>query len=382
MAASDTAARPIRVALVITELNVGGAERCLVNLATGLDRRKFEVAVISLAPRPAGDQQTLVRRLEEAELAVTFLDARSAWQAASTMRRLRRAVCDAGADVVQTFLFHADVLTALACRRMGATRLVQGIRVADPSRWRMRAQRFAARRARRVVCVSQAVVDFARDRVGIPAEKLVMIPNAVDVAPFQAAEPARLAAEGVPDQRQVLLCLGRLHRQKGLDWLLQQAPAILAQLPEHDLVIVGRGPEQPALASLAEKGGLAGRVHFLGWRSDIPQLLRRSALLVLPSRWEGMPNVVLEAMAAGRAVAAADTHGVRELLGENGSSQIFAGGDAESLVGTVVRLGQNPAQAADLGRQNLQRAEAEFSLSAMVGAYQRLYQSLVENASP
>lgn len=364
----------IRVALVITELNVGGAERCLTQLAIGLDRARFDPMVIAIAPRPEAEQQTLVHQLEAAEVPVCFLNTASKWQVLIAARRLRKELDRFAPDVVQSFLFHADVLVRVA-NRGNRHPAVLGLRVADPARRRQRLQRWAARQATAVVCVSDAVRDYARGVVKIPAEKLVVIPNAIDVATQRAAKPLDLKTIGIPAARQVILCVGRLHPQKGIDWLLNTMPQVFAQLPTHDLLIVGAGPDEARLRTQLRELEIADRVHLVGWRSDVPRLMAAASQLVLPSRWEGMPNVVLEAMAAGLPVVATDTHGVRELLAPDHEGQIVTFGDSETLIGRLVSLGRDRELARRIGTANQARAAAHFSLQSMVAAYASLYES-------
>jgi glycosyltransferase involved in cell wall biosynthesis len=123
--------------------------------------------------------------------------------------------------------------------------------------------------------------------------------------------------------------------------------------------------------------GIAPRVYFAGWRADVPAILAAAEMLVLPSRWEGMPNVVLEAMAAGKPVVVRRVEGTEELLGDLGREQIVDAGPKELLADRVIHFAQNPQLAADLGRKNQQRAIQLFSIETMVEKYERLYDSLV-----
>lgn len=368
---------PIRIALVITELEVGGAERCLANLAVRLNRSRFAPTVYSLAGPPCDDQQTLVRRLAEAAVPTRFVNVRSARQFPTAIRRLRQMLAEQQPDIVQTFLFHANVVGALAARGAGAIRTVHGMRVADPSRWRLVVERAVGGRVDRVVCVSRSVADFYTRRARIPAEKIAVIPNGIDVESYSDVPPADLAAVGLPARRQAIVYVGRLHAQKGLDWLLRLMPQVFSHLPDCDLLLVGQGPEGPRLERLVRSLGIQDRVHFAGWRSDVPQILRASRLLVLPSRWEGMPNVVLEAMASGLPVVSTRAEGVMELLGEAAEEQTVAAGDRDGFVSKLFDLLGDDAVAERIRQQNLHRAGQHFSLDAMVDAYQQLYQSLL-----
>jgi glycosyltransferase involved in cell wall biosynthesis len=364
------------LALIITELEVGGAERCLVNLATGLDRDRFAPVVYSLAPPPAGSASALVDQLRRAEIPLQFVGVRSTWQFGTAVGRLRRLVARQHPQIVQTFLFHANIVGTLACRFRPRPALVHGMRVADPARWRLLAERRLNGFAERVTCVSRSVADFYVQRAGIPESKIVVIPNGIDVAAYTTAPPLDRAELGVAPGRRLMTFVGRLHAQKGLDWLLELLPGVLSQVPDVDVVLVGRGPERQRLQTAVGSLGLADRVHFAGWRADVPGLLRASCLLVLPSRWEGMPNAVLEAMAAGLPVVSTRVQGVAELLGEAAEPQTAACGDHQEFAAKLVQVLGDRALADQLGRQNRQRAAERFSLAAMCAAYAQLYESL------
>ena len=130
---------PIRLALCITELEVGGAERCLMELATRLDRAKFLPVVYSLGPRPTGEQAALVQRLEAAGVPVHFLNGRTRLAAPIVLWKLIRLLRSQNPQIVQSFLFHANLLGTLAAHLAGAPYMVTGIRVAERRRaWHLR----------------------------------------------------------------------------------------------------------------------------------------------------------------------------------------------------------------------------------------------------
>ncbi len=366
----------VRIAFVITELEVGGAERCLVNLATRIDRARFEPLVISLGTRPAAGRDALVTQLEEAHVPVRFLNRQSAWQIQTGFALLARVLLEYRPQIVQTFLFHANVLGAAAARRAGIVHTLAGIRVADPRRWRAWMERWACRNAERFVCVSEGVAQHCR-ALGYPAGKLAVVPNGDDYGRIVEARPIELAKLGLPAGQRAILFVGRLDRQKGLDELLANCPQVMAALPRHDLVVVGDGAQQTALKELAAARGIVERVHFAGWRADVPEILAASEMLVLPSRWEGMPNVVLEAMAAGKPVVATRAHGVAEALGELANDQCVDVGSGVQFAEKVIHFAQNPQLGREIGRRNQRRAADQFSLDAVVGNYERLYASIL-----
>ncbi len=368
----------IRVALCITELDVGGAERALVELATRLDPARVAPVVYCLQPRPESDEASCVPPLEAAGIAVHCLGARRTWQIPGALRRLKRLLVDEKPDLVQTFLFHANIAGRIAARRAGVRRVVSGIRVAEQhSRWHLWIDRLTAGLVDRHVCVSQAVARFSAERARLPADRLVVIPNGIDADRYPAECPADLDSCGLRAGRRVVTYVGRLDRQKGVRWLLETAPLWLERVPDCDLLLVGKGPEQGALDIECRERGISDRVQLAGWRTDVPEILAASDLLVLPSIWEGMPNVVLQAMASRLPVLATDVEGVRELLGPAADAQVVRYGDTQTFAEKLVALMSDRALASELGRQNRRRVASEFTLDRMVAAYQDLWESLM-----
>ena len=372
----------LSVACCITDLELGGAEKQFTQLALGLRERghRPQVVVLAAPPQPPGD--LLLTRLRDAAIPVEFLGVGRYWQLPAAVGRLTRWLQTLRPEIMQCFLHHANVLGSMTARRAGVPYLVSGQRVADRRR-NLRAwlARRLDRQFARHVCVSQHVARYVVDEVGLPADKVIVIENGIDTAPYVAAAPATRNLEQLDPRRRVLLFVGRLDAQKRVDWLIDRMPAILAQLPDHDLVIAGRGPLERSLRAQAGKLNVARRIHFAGWRSDLPELLARSEMLLLTSAWEGMPNVVLEAMAASLPVVSTRVEGVEELLGEAATEQTFDGGDATAFLEAVVRLAQSPSLATDLGRRNFLRAESHYSIRRMVDSYVALYRQLVDGTT-
>jgi starch synthase (maltosyl-transferring) len=200
------------------------------------------------------------------------------------------------------------------------------------------------------------------------------------VAAFAVSAPLVFSGLGLPPGRRGILYVGRLHEQKGVRWLLKAAPHFLGQLPNHDLILAGEGPELRTLESMTRTTGCAERIHFVGWQANVAPLRAAADLLVLPSRWEGMPNVVLEAMAAGKAVVATRSEGVVELLGEQAEPQTAEVNDMGVFTQRIVELAANDSPRNLLGKLNQARAASMFSLPAMIQQYEHLYDSLAVTA--
>lgn len=369
---------PQPLALVITGLEPGGAERALTQLALRIDRNQFLPVVFSLQPRPQPDKCVLVDELTAAGVVVVFLNARSKWQFAYAVWRLAFHLKKLQPAIVQSFLFHANVVAAYAGKWSGV-KVVAGIRVADPSRARLRAERWIAPLVQKFVCVSESVADFSATTAGLPRDKLCVIPNGVDVAKFRDAKPADRAALGLPSDRRFLIAVGRLDPQKGQDWLLPLLPRIFAERPQYDLLLVGDGPARERLQAQATTLQMQSRIHFLGWQSQVPRLLKLADVLLLPSRWEGMPNVLLEAMAAGLPVVTTAVEGAAEILGPLAEQQLTPLHDGFALQERVLAMTASASAREGLGKQNQERVCQHFSLAVMASAYEELYCQIINS---
>jgi glycosyltransferase involved in cell wall biosynthesis len=391
-----------RIAFVITELDVGGAERQLVNLATGLDRRFFKSRVYALGGAPPAGKDELVQRLHQAEVPIELLNARGWWQFGPTVEQLAARLREFQPHVMQSFLFHANVIGALAARSAKVPAVSLGIRVNDPRWWRGMLERRIARRADRVVCVSQSVSVAAQRRLRLREEQCVVIPNGIDVDRFEFTAPMDLGRFGVPPGVKPIVFVGRLDRQKGAERLVDLVPAL--ETFGHHLLIVGSGPLERRLRTIMGHQKGSERVHFAGWQAEIPSILAACSLLVLPSRYEGMPNVVLEAMAAGLPVLTTPADGVLEIMGDKKGSGVFRGknpslwtrlfrerlptpslsplADGQVLAYSsswiaAMLTALDPEVAQARGELNRQRVREHFSLTAMVQQYERLFSGLI-----
>jgi glycosyltransferase involved in cell wall biosynthesis len=160
--------------------------------------------------------------------------------------------------------------------------------------------------------------------------------------------------------------VGRLAAQKDYPTFLRAAVDLAARYADVDFLVVGEGPERAALERLAGEFGIGPRVRWLGLRHDVPAILASVDVLALSSRFEGLPNVVIEAMGAGAAVVAADVGGCRELLGAGRYGVLVEAGRADALAGAASRLLANEEERGALARAARARVESAFSVDAMV----------------
>jgi glycosyltransferase involved in cell wall biosynthesis len=365
---------PVRLAFCITELDAGGAERALSQLVLGLDRTAWEPKVFCLGP-----PGPFAGVLQDDGVSVRCFDAVHQWDAPRVLWQLRRELSAWRPQLLQTFLFHANILGRLAGRRAGVPRIVCGQRVAERrTSWHGRLDRWTDRWVDRHVCVSQGVAEFCEHVVGLPREKLHVIPNGIEYERFATASPIDWTELGLPRDAQVVLCIGRLEPQKGIDDLLTAWADVVPAHPSAHLVIVGDGPDRATLERQAEGLALRARVHFLGRRDDVPRFLQGAVGLALPSRWEGMPNVVLEAMAAAKPVVATQVEGTAELVVPERTGWLVPVSHPPALASALRELLNHPERATNFGVEAQRLSKSQFAADKIVAAYDRLYRELLQ----
>jgi len=234
-------------------------------------------------------------------------------------------------------------------------------------------ERFAARWADVVVCVSEA--EESRGRAAGVGGRHRVVPNGVSLGAWVASGPReRAEARGRLglEARPLAVCVGRLTRQKGQDLLLTAWPRVREHVPESALVLVGDGPEESHIRELAGDG-----VELVGSREDVLEWYTAADVVVLPSRWEGMSLVPLEAMACARSVVATDVSGAREAIGDEAGA-VVALGDLDALAEAVTERLRDTSRADSEGRAGRSRVEASFDLRRTTAAVGDLYAELIE----
>jgi glycosyltransferase involved in cell wall biosynthesis len=228
----------------------------------------------------------------------------------------------------------------------------------------------------RYVCITEGVRREAVE-VGLDPARAVRIPNGIDVASYSTfIPPARLPELGPPEERSVVLFVGRLDDQKCVDILLRAFAHVRARVPGARLAIAGKGPRQPALAALAHDLGLDGSVAFLGARDDVPALHRAAAVYVLPSRSEGLSNALMEALASGTPVVATDIPGTNEVVRHDVEALLVPVNNVHALAEAIERILADSALAARLSAAGRARAAGEFDLDRVADRYIELLEEV------
>lgn len=360
----------MRLALVISSLAMGGAERVIVTMANYWANRGWDIALITLA----GVEQDwypvapTVRRVGCDLMHDSGHLGAAVHQNIQRLRRLRRAVKEAGPDAVISFGDATNVLAVLATAGLGIPVIIS--ERTDPRRhaivWAWRKLRtLVYRRATALVVQTEAMRAWGSRMV--PAERIHVIPNPV-------ACPKR--GDAVPDIMQVpertILGMGRLAREKGFDLLVRAFHACAAMHRDWVLVILGEGEERARLEALAADLGIRDRVILPGRIQDPSAFLHAAALFVMPSRYEGFPNALVEAMAAGLPVIAADCDsGPREIIRPGFDGMLVPTGDSRALAAAMQTLIIGPALRHRLGT-NAKGITARFGMEKVMAMWEAL----------
>jgi glycosyltransferase involved in cell wall biosynthesis len=375
----DPVVKRLKVLIVVPALGGGGAEMHVARLLTHLDPAAFEGVLVCL--RHGGDYHDRLPphvRVRYACRAIVQSSTASAYLAIPALAAMLR---NERPDVVCSFLAHATASLQIALRLSGLrSALVVGLQN-NPSReqwasalitWPLkRAYRSALRGARTIVALSNGVAGAFREANPALADKVCRIYN-IGLDGNVSALTKVPVVETCPDGALIVAC-GRLAAQKDYPTLLRAFRRISARHPAR-LWILGRGPLEDSLAVLAADLGIADRVSFLGFRSNPFAYMARADCFVLSSAWEGLANVLVEAMACGSPVVSTRCpFGPEEIITDGVNGLLVGVGDADALADAVIRVLTDRALAGNLATAGAARA-LDFTAAATVGLYERVFE--------
>ncbi len=366
--------RRIRVLQVTHDLGVGGLPRVVETLVRTIDPERFDVSAVclnfagELADALTADGYT-VSVLEQGRRKPDYLSS----------FRLARFLRAGSYDVVHSHNTQPLYDAALGTFLTGRSTLIHTDHARNfPDRFRyMALEHIAAWRAFRVVGVSEHTTDNLHRYERIPRRKLVSIPNGIDGRLFDRPvdRAAVRASLGVPPDAFIALFGSRLEAQKDVPTLLEAFGLVARRRTDVHLVIAGQGTLQGELEARSQALGLGARVTFAGVRLDMPDVLRASDIFVLSSTWEGLPMVILEALAAGCPIVSTAVGGVPTAVEDGVSGLLVPPRDPAALAGAIERLAGDEALRTRLAAAGKAVFAERFSATAMVRRYEELYEA-------
>jgi glycosyltransferase involved in cell wall biosynthesis len=362
-----------RIVQIISTLDRGGAEKQLALLATGLPREEFEVHVCALTGGGPYEQELVRGGIPVAAMGKRWkFDPVCWWKLRDYLVRLRPALA-------HTWMFTANSYGRTAAVSAKVPRIVASERCVDSWKaWHQLAiDRRLARSTDAIVVNGRGVEQFYREQ-GIPAGKLRLITNGIGPAPPSDVTHDELCRElGLPAEARLIGAVGRLWHQKRIKDVIWAADLLKVTRKDVHLLIIGEGPQREALERFRELCLIEDQVHFLGARSDVMRLMPHFDLLWLASSFEGLPNVIMEAMSAGVPVVATDIWGNRELVVHGETGFLVPVGDRAGLARCAYKILEDGELRKRLGETGRRRILAEFSVETMVARHAALYRELL-----
>lgn len=363
----------IKIACLVTDLcfdGGGGAERVLSHVVNGLDRDRYDVAVISMLPF---DEEQVRLRIPNAR--VYSLNMERGRANLQDIGSFGRIISDLNPHVVYCWMHHAILLGRVSEYVKPRQRvLITSFRSErSPSSSSVRAGLRVSRWLDAVsVAVSARVAEqICRERLAVHS-RIRVIPNGVDTQRFRPTEESRRLARhelGISEDTLLFTALGRLEPAKGYSVLLKSFTEVVAAVPNARLVIAGEGSERHALEMQIDLLGLRSTVTLLGHVDEPGRVLTASDCHVLPSLWEGMSNSMLEAMSCGVLCVASDVGGVRDVITDGETGYVVPPGRHQDLATALVDIATTPAlRRISMGARARQRILDAFSMKSLVDA--------------
>lgn len=360
----------MRILQVINGLGTGGAEKLVVDMVVALQQRGITVDLLLL-----NGTETPFRTHLQAISTGKIIDlGRSSVYHPKLLFALRSSL--QSYDGIHVHLFPALYWAALATFLPGTfppmVYTEHSTHNKRRDRWLFRCvDRWLYARYRCVVAITPLVKTNLQAHLQWNADRIQVIPNGIDGTALRQAKPYTKADLGLPEDARVLLHVARFYPPKDPITLISAMVALDSSV---HLLLVGEGPERAAAAAHAVQCGVASRVHFLGVRTDIPQLLQSADIIVLSSKYEGLSLAAIEGMASGKPFVASDVPGIRDSVA--GAGVLFTYGDADDLAQKIQRLLGDVSYREAIVAQCLTRA-AQFDSTLMVDRYLALYQHLL-----
>ncbi len=381
--------RPLRV-LEVMEATIGGTKRHLLALIRGLDRSQFQVEVA--APRvrsEAFDDVTFRDEVREAGIRQHFVPMRREISPASDLAcffQLFALMIRGRYDVVHTHSSKAGFLGRFAARLAGVKATVHtphGFyflnQKGGPKRnFYLNLERAASRVTNRMVVLSSTEMAEAVDNGIMPADRLALIENGIQIpSPRDPATISRLRETIAPGARHVVGTVARFTPQKGPFDFVRMAAALVRSNPDVHIVWCGDGELRDQVEGLSRELGVDHRLHLLGYRTDVFDVISAMDVFVLTSHWEGLPYTVLDAMALEKPVVATAAVGTRDIVQDGMTGLLTAVGDPGAAAQALQQLLSSPGRARAMGAAGRDLILRRFSQEAMVERTGQLYVDLV-----
>jgi len=353
-----------------------GAESVIVNLCNWFNAEQHGTCVAVLANYPDQPPE-LYQRCRELGVECHLISSRGRidW---NSVRAIRELALSNSIDIVHAHGYKADVFVYMAMGKTAIPCVATCHNWIDED-WKASLYGYLDRRAlSKYSCVAAVTGTIKRrlERAGVHPDRIEVIQNGIDLQPFRC-QAGRAPIGAISEINVTVGFIGRLSREKGPDIFVRAARDVLQRRKAADFLIVGNGPEMPGLKQQTKELGIEGRVRFLGYVRDMPLAYRGLDIVVSSSRLEGLPMVVLEAMASGLPVIASSVGDVPKLIDDGRTGLLIPPENAEMLARAILRLIDDPQMRRQLGDSALRFVTERFSNDRMSKEYLRFYERVM-----
>jgi glycosyltransferase involved in cell wall biosynthesis len=372
----DTARRRPRVLHLITSFEIGGTERQAVELLKRLDGERYDVRLAVLRNEGPFYSEIAARFPDVPEFPLTsFYDANAVKQLARLRRLMRREKI----DILHAHDFYSSFIGAAAARLCGVRVIAsqRHLKLSDrrAHKW---GTRLIHRLANRILVNSDAIRAHILDNDGAQPDKIVVVKNGVVPLTSSATNRVELCRElGVDTGATLIGMVARLQTVKGHRFFIEAAAQVFRIKPDAHFVLVGDGPLRPEIENQASELGITDQVHLLGDRADVSRLVSAFDLLVLASLHEGLPNAVMEAMAAGVPVVATAVGGTKELITDGETGYLAPSANSAALAGRILFALGDEVHRDEIVSAARRRITSAFGIKRMVESVEALYDEVM-----
>lgn len=362
----------IRVLSIITGLNTGGAEMMLYKTMKNIDRTKYEPIVVSLLP-----DGVVAKYIREENIPVYSLDFKGIKGILKSLSNLMKIIKEKRPIIIHAYMFHADILARILGKVTKTPIIISSIRNENiGGRIREFIMRLTDSLTDCVTVVCKQAASTLIEAKIIKERKTRVIYNGVELNKFNQSNNQNNSNN---NDKFNILSVGRLHKQKNYPLLIRAISELVDIYPNINVSIAGEGNDRGEIEALIRRYDLEKNIFLLGRRTDITHLLNESDLFVLPSSWEGMPNVILEAMAASKPVVATRVGGTPEIIQDNITGLLISPNNKNELVNSIqkmIRMDKKDRE--KMGIVGRRRVESNFSIKKTIEETEELYDFLLK----
>lgn len=373
--------RKRKIFYLVDSFNIGGTETQAVELARRMDPQKYDVTLACL--RKEGP---LLERLNGSTVNVVEFHPKGGIDSPTGLYQLARMVAylrRGRFDVIHAHDLWSNMIGLVAGKLAGVPVIVTSQRDLSHLEWYQSSRKKWLRRAQNASSAVLANARMIREGLvaeeGLAPDRVRVIYNGVDLDRFHSSPSTRAKLFPGMERARLIVLVGNMHTDvKGQPTLIAAAPAVVSRFPQAHFVLVGDGAKRAVFEEAAQAAGLDTKFMFLGRRNDVPDILAACDIAVLPSAAEGMPNAVLEYMAAGLPVVASAVGGNLEVIADGATGLLVPAGDASVLGQALSRLLADDVMALRLARNARELVEQRFSFERLTREVGALYEELLQ----